>query len=66
MRIERAILHLMLSTYYAKDKDAQIVKMAKRYLKKPVSGKVKKPLKDIINSSKPAEAAQREYEGIYQ
>lgn len=53
---------MALSTFYTSDPDGQIKKMAKRYLRKERSPKVKKILKCIINDPEPRLMAHEVYE----
>ena len=61
MTLTRITIHLYLSTFYSQDEDKQVVSIAKRYLAKTVSPRLKKPLKMIINSPRPAELVRRVY-----
>lgn len=61
MTLTRITIHLYLSTFYAQNEDKQVVSMAKRYLAKTVSPRIKRPLKMIISSPRPAELVRRVY-----
>ena len=66
MKLETMTLNMRLALYYSSDKDKKIVEMAKRYLAKTVSPKIKKPLKLIIKSPMPAELVRRVYSEKYE
>lgn len=65
MTLSRMTIHLYLSTFYTQDEDKQVVSMAKRYLNRTTSPRIKKPLKTIINSPRPAELVRRVYAEQY-
>lgn len=60
--MERMTIHLRLAMFYTPNPDEKIVSMAKRYLRKAKSSKVKKPLRTIINSPTPSTIIKNVYE----
>ena len=60
--MERMTIHLRLAMFYTSNPDEKIVSMAKRYLRKAKSSKVKKPLRTIINSPTPSTIIKNVYE----
>ena len=59
MKLETMTINMTLAAYMHEEPDKQVIRMAKRYRRQSVSSSIKRTLRTVISSPKPALLVKR-------